>query len=65
MSETEDRYRLPRSVIPVRYDLTLAPDLEGATYTGSENVELIVEQPVDAVVLNAIELSIDAGWFDL
>ena len=62
MSETDDRYRLPRSVIPVRYDLTLTPDLEDATYTGAEDVQLIVEQPVDAVVLNTIELSIDAGW---
>ena len=46
---------------PVRYDLTFTPDLEAATYTGSEDVAVIVEQPVDRVVMNAIDLAIDAA----
>ena len=51
-------YRLPRVVTPTRYELTLTPDLEKATFAGEERVELEVHQPVDQIVLNAIELEI-------
>jgi aminopeptidase N len=57
----EDAYRLPRSVVPSRYELTLRPDLDEGTFSGTVDVSLIVEQPVDRVVLNAADLSIDAG----
>ncbi|MGZ5317308.1 MAG: M1 family metallopeptidase [Actinomycetota bacterium] len=57
----DDRYRLPRSVVPNRYDLTLAPDLAAATYEGSVEIAVTVVEPVDRVVLNAIELEIDGG----
>ncbi len=55
---TEAEYRLPRTVIPSRYELTLAPDLGAATFTGSEVVEVSVVEPVRRVVLNAIELEV-------
>jgi puromycin-sensitive aminopeptidase len=62
VSDTEDRYRLPRSVVPSRYDLTFAPDLEAATFSGSEDVTLDVVEDLDgSIVLNANELSIDGG----
>jgi puromycin-sensitive aminopeptidase len=51
-------HRLPRSVAPVRYDLRLAPDLEAATFTGEERVELDVREPVTTIVCNAAELEI-------
>ena len=57
----DDRYRLPRSVVPNRYDLTLAPDLATATYEGAVEIAVTVVEPVDRVVLNAIELEIDGG----
>ncbi len=57
-----DPYRLPRTVTPSRYDLTIAPDLGAGTFTGSEDVVVNVHDPVDAVVLNAIELTVDVGW---
>ena len=60
----DDRYRLPRSVVPNRYDLTLAPDLATATYEGSVEIAVTVVEPVDRVVLNAIELEIDGGTLD-
>src|SRR4249919_3458503 len=62
MTEPEDPYRLPRTVIPSRYDLTVQPDLGQATFSGSEDVALIVEQPVERVLLNAVDLEIDDGW---
>jgi puromycin-sensitive aminopeptidase len=56
-----DRYRLPRTVEPSRYDLTIEPDLEAATFTGSVDVALTVNEPVTTIVLNAAELEIVEG----
>jgi puromycin-sensitive aminopeptidase len=55
----DDRYRLPRAVVPRRYGLLLDPDLEAGTFRGTVAVEAHVEEPVDEIVLNAIELIID------
>ena len=53
MEETEERYRLPRTVVPSRYDLTLEPDLDAGTFDGAISVALEVVEPVTEVVLNA------------
>ncbi len=62
MIEPEDPYRLPRAVIPSRYDLTIRPDLRAGTFRGSEDIALIVEAPVETIELNAIDLQITQGW---
>jgi puromycin-sensitive aminopeptidase len=49
----ERTYRLPKSVIPERYELTLAPDLGAFTYTGEERVAVRVNELVTEVLLNA------------
>ncbi len=51
-------YRLPRTVVPERYDLTLTPDLEHAKFAGEARIKVTVIEPVTEVVLNAIELEI-------
>jgi puromycin-sensitive aminopeptidase len=56
-----DRYRLPRTVEPSRYDLTIEVDLEASTFVGSVEVALTVNEPVTAIVLNAVELEIAEG----
>ena len=53
-----DPYRLPSSIIPSRYDIRLTPDLEAASFEGQESIALEVLEPVDEVVLNAVELQI-------
>ncbi len=53
-----DPYRLPRHVIPTRYDLRLEPNLAQFTFTGSEIIELTVRQPTTEVVLNTAELEV-------
>jgi aminopeptidase N len=60
----QDHYRLPRTVIPSRYQLTIEPDLDAAVFTGDERVAIEVIDPVDEVVLNADELEIDEAWFE-
>jgi puromycin-sensitive aminopeptidase len=53
-----DPYRLPRHVVPVRYDLRLEPDLLTATFAGTETVTVTVREATSEIVLNAAELGI-------
>jgi puromycin-sensitive aminopeptidase len=55
-------HRLPRTVLPRRYDLTLTPDLPAAAFEGLVEVEVEVAEPTAEVVLNAIDLEIDGAW---
>ena len=61
MDDDEARYRLPRTVVPRRYDLVLEPDLEAVTFAGSEIVTVEVTEPVDEIVLNAADLDVGPG----
>ena len=57
-SGTVDPYRLPRHVVPVRYDLRLEPDLVAANFSGQETITLTIYQATSDIVFNAIELDI-------
>lgn len=48
--------RLPSTVIPERYTLTLTPDLKTATFSGNEKIFVTLSEPVNSIVLNAAEL---------
>ena len=52
-------YRLPRAVIPSRYDIRLEPDLTTLTFGGEETITVGVEESVGEIVLNAVELAVD------
>ena len=58
----DNPHRLPRTVLPKRYSLTLAPDLAAATFGGAVDIEVEVGSATREVVLNAIELEIDDAW---
>jgi len=60
-SSTADPYRLPRHVVPIRYDLRLEPDLPASSFAGQEAITLTVHQPTSEIVLNAIELDITSA----
>src|SRR5688572_1597923 len=57
-----DPYRLPRTVVPRRYEVRLEPDLEASTFTGTVAIEVDVTEPTAEVVLNALELDLQAAW---
>jgi puromycin-sensitive aminopeptidase len=53
-----DPYRLPRTVVPTRYDLRLEPDLVAHTFTGEETIAVTVHETTTEVILNTAELAI-------
>ncbi len=61
VNDDEARYRLPRTVIPHRYDLVLEPDLDAVAFSGSEAVVVEIVEPVDEIVLNAADLEVGPG----
>ena len=48
--------RLPPGVVPSHYDITVAPDLAAAKFTGEETIQVRVAAPTTAIVLNAAEI---------
>jgi len=57
-----DPYRLPRRVVPSRYDLVLEPDLAAFTFRGTCAATIAVSEPTDTIALNAIELDVTKAW---
>jgi puromycin-sensitive aminopeptidase len=51
-----DAFRLPRDVVPRRYDLTIAPDLGASKFSGSVRITLDVVERTDTIVCNARDL---------
>ena len=60
MTESE-RVVLPTNVRPIRYDITLDPDLSDFTFQGKETIEIEVVDPTDTVTLNSIEITVRSG----
>ncbi len=61
VSASTDPYRLPRHVIPTRYELRLEPDLAAATFLGHEAITVMVSQATKAILLNAVDLVIESA----
>jgi puromycin-sensitive aminopeptidase len=60
-------HRLPRQVVPRRYELRIEPELDAGIFRGDERIEIEVLGTVESVVMNAVDLEItDAilalGW---
>ena len=54
-------YRLPATVVPNAYRLTLTPDLGAASFTGDVAIDVAIMATTTTVVLNAAELDIIAA----
>jgi len=58
---TVDPYRLPRAVTPSHYELAIAPDLRTCRFEGTTAITVTVHEPVQEIVLNAIELDLHSA----
>ena len=59
-----DPYRLPRHVIPSRYDLRFEPDLPTATFIGRVAITLTVTQETRTILLNATDLLVTSNGIE-
>jgi puromycin-sensitive aminopeptidase len=62
MAYPANPYRLPRTALPTRYDLTMSPDLHKRDFLGDARISLNVTEPVAEVVCNAVDLDIIKAW---
>jgi aminopeptidase N len=53
--------KLPKTVAPIHYALDLIPDLDKLTLSGTESVEIEVTAPTERLVLNAVDMTIEAA----
>ncbi|MCH7746105.1 MAG: M1 family peptidase, partial [Chloroflexi bacterium] len=53
-------FMLPASVRPVRYRLTLEPNLSDFTFRGQESVDIDVLEPTSKIVLNSAEIAVQS-----
>jgi puromycin-sensitive aminopeptidase len=51
-------FRLPDCVVPKRYEIRLAPNLETFEFAGRETIEIFVRKETDRVVLNAVDVTL-------
>src|SRR5262245_43707056 len=56
--------KLPKEVVPSEYAVRIVPNLDNFTFAGSETVKLNVRSPVHQLVLNGLELKIEAAFVD-
>jgi len=49
--------RLPATVVPRHYALTLTPDLKSATFTGVETIDVVLKNPSKTIVLNSADIA--------
>ena len=54
---TSQAQRLPTTVRPLHYSLTLTPDLKAATFTGSEVIDVTLADATSSITLNAHDLA--------
>jgi len=57
---TASAQRLPQTVRPEHYTLTLTPDLKAATFTGVETIDVNLAEPTDQITLNAAEIAFES-----
>ena len=64
MTHLNDPHRLPRTVLPRRYELSLEPDLDAARFAGSVAITATAAPGTVEVALNANELEIQSASID-
>jgi puromycin-sensitive aminopeptidase len=53
-----NEYRLPSSVVPSKYDLSIEPDLTKSTFAGEESIAIDIKSKVSQILLNSVDLNV-------
>jgi aminopeptidase N len=56
--------KLPKTVVPTQYSIRIVPNTANFTFAGTETVKVNVRTPVRQLVLNALELKVEAASVD-
>ena len=56
-----DRVQLPQNARPLKYRLTLAPNMEQFTFRGEETIDIQVSEATNNLVLNCTEIQVQSA----
>ncbi|MDP9107078.1 MAG: M1 family metallopeptidase, partial [Candidatus Eremiobacteraeota bacterium] len=56
--------RLTDDVVPLAYDLAIAPNIARSTSAGSETIDVRLRRPLDAIALNALKIGVTRATID-
>ncbi len=56
-----DRVQLPQNAQPLKYRLTLAPDMNQFTFRGDETIDIEVSKATNNLVLNCVEIQVQSA----
>ena len=62
---SSNEWKLPTTVRPTLYTLTLEPDLDNFTFTGSETIAIVVDEPTSAIKMNSAEIAVQSATLTL
>ena len=58
---SSNEWKLPTNVRPTLYTLTLEPDLDNFTFTGSETIAIEVDESTSSVKMNSSEIAVQSA----
>ena len=56
--------KLPKTVVPTQYSIRIVPNTANFTFAGTETVKVNVRAPIRQLLLNALELKVEAASVD-
>jgi puromycin-sensitive aminopeptidase len=60
----KNEFRLSRQVLPSKYQISIKPDLESATFQGEEVISLKILKPTKKIILHSRELEIVSAEYE-
>ncbi|MCC6323819.1 M1 family metallopeptidase [Candidatus Nomurabacteria bacterium] len=61
MKTKKKSVRLPSHITPVRYNLTLKPDLENFTFWGKEIIDLVIDKDIKEITLHSKDIDVETA----
>ncbi|KAF6036203.1 NPEPPS [Bugula neritina] len=63
MSAKKEFQRLPKTIVPSNYNVTLTPNLQDFTFAGNETISIEVKESTPVVILNSADIEIQSVQF--